>query len=270
MPLQTTFEFAVHLSKQAGGVLLQHFRQPLIQESKSDVVDIVTQADKASEMLIVEALSAQFPHHHIVGEEGGGQGAPAEDAEYFWYVDPLDGTVNFANGLPHFCVSIALANKQRDPLLGVVYDPNRDETFTAIAGEGAFLNGQPIHVSQTDELVRSVLASGFAYDRRTNPDNNLRQWGVFMPQVRGLRRMGSAALDFCYVASGRLDGYWERSLKSWDAMAGMLIAREAGATVTDYEGGDTPQLGADGRFITANPRLHAVMLALIQESYTVA
>ncbi len=261
-------EDTVRLAIDAGEVLLHHFRQPLLkQNSKSDVVDIVTEADRASESLIVDRLSALYPNTHIVGEEGGGVGTDPETAEAFWYVDPLDGTVNFANGIPHFCVSLGLTDRDGNPLLGVIFNPNTGEQFTAIKGQGAFLNHRPVSVGNKTTLVESILASGFAYDRRTNPDNNLPQWSAFMPQVRGLRRFGSAALDLAYVACGRFDGYWERGLKPWDAMAGVLLVREAGGIVTDYHGNETLSFVPEGRLVVSNPVLHGVMLNVVRETY---
>ncbi len=174
---------------------------------KSSRIDIVTAADTEAEAAIVAALLARFPGHHIVGEEGGGQGAPVATAPYQWFVDPIDGTVNFAAKLPHFCTSIALATPDREPLLGVIYDPTRRELFTAVKGQGARLNGQPLRVTQTAELIDAVITSGFPYDKHTNPDNNLKEWTAFLRLIRGERRLGSAALDLSYVAAGRLDGY---------------------------------------------------------------
>lgn len=247
---------------------MQYFRHPLAMNAKSDVVDIVTEADHASEKFIVEALTKHFPTHHIVGEEGGGMGAPYEQAEALWYVDPLDGTINFANGIPHFCVSLGLTLREpHDPILGVIYNPNTRECFTTIKGEGAFLNGERICVGTRTELVQSVLVSGFGYDRRTNPDNNLAQWNAFMPQVRGIRRFGSAALDLAFVACGRFDGYWERGLKAWDAVAGLLLVREAGGVVTDYQGNHALSFVPEGRLIAANPTLHAIMHGIIDATY---
>jgi myo-inositol-1(or 4)-monophosphatase len=186
------------------------------------------------------------------------------NAPYHWFVDPVDGTVNFAAKLPHFCTSIALATAEREPLLGVVYDPVRRELFTAVAGQGAQLNGQRIGVTLTDELSDAVVSSGFPYDKHSNPDNNLREWTAFLHHIRGERRLGSAALDLCWLGAGRLDGYWEKDLKPWDAMAGMLVAREAGGTVTDYVGGAHPQRLDRGRYVASNGRIHAEMLAVLR------
>jgi len=252
------------IARGAGEIILRHYAAPIPTTRKSSRIDIVTAADTEAEAYIVAALRARWPDHHIVGEEGGGQGAPAATAPYHWYVDPIDGTVNFASKLPHFCTSIALATPDRQPLLGVVFDPTRQELFTATRGGGALLNGQPIQVSATAELIDAVVTTGFPYDKHTNPDNNLRQFAAFLRRIRGERRLGSAALDLCYVASGRMDGYWEQDLKPWDVMAGMLIAREAGGCVTDYQGGTDPQRRDRGQFVASNGRLHAEMLEVLR------
>lgn len=252
------------IARGAGEIILRHFAAPIPTTTKTSRIDIVTAADREAEAFIVGELVKRFPADHIVGEEGGGQGAPAAAAPRHWFVDPIDGTVNFASKLPHFCTSIALATPDRQPLLGVVYDPTRRELFTAVRGGGAFLNGRPIRVTQTAELIDAVITSGFAYDKHTNPDNNLKEWAAFTLQIRGERRLGSAALDLCYVAAGRLDGYWERDLKTYDVMAGMLLVREAGGTVTDYAGGPHPQQQDRGRYVASNGRLHPAMLRVLQ------
>lgn len=251
------------LAHGAGEIVMRHFAAPIPTASKTSRIDIVTAADTEVEAYLVGELRGLFPDHHIVGEEGGGQGAAEIGAAYHWFVDPIDGTVNFASKLPHFCTSIALATADRQPLLGVVYDPTRRELFTAVRGGGAWLNGQPIRVTQTAELVDAVITSGFPYDKHTNPDNNLREWGAFLTRIRGERRLGSAALDLCYVAAGRLDGYWEKDLKTWDVIAGMLIVREAGGTVTDYAGGQNPQREDRGRYVASNGVVHAEMLGVL-------
>ncbi len=254
------------LAHGAGEIALRHFAAPIPTMAKTSRIDIVTAADTEVEAYLVGELTKLFPEHHIVGEEGGGQGAPAAGAAYRWYVDPIDGTVNFASKLPHFCTSIALATADRQPLLGVVYDPTRRELFAAVRGGGATLNGKSIRVTDTAELVDSVITSGFPYDRHTNPDNNLREWAAFVTRIRGERRLGSAALDLCYVGAGRLDGYWEKDLKPYDVMAGMLIAREAGGVVTDYAGGEFPQREDRGRYVASNGRIHAEMLRVLAEA----
>lgn len=253
----------VALARSAGEIVMRHFAAPIPTTTKSSRIDIVTAADTETEAHIVAELRRLFPEHHIVGEEGGGQGAPASGAAYHWFVDPIDGTVNFASKLPHFCISIALATADREPLLGVIYDPTRNELFAATRGGGATLNGKLIRVTQTAELVDAVITSGFPYDKHTNPDNNLKEWTAFLTRIRGERRLGSAALDLCYVAAGRLDGYWEKDLKPYDAMAGMLIVREAGGVVTDYAGGAWPQRADRGRYVASNGKIHAAMLEVL-------
>lgn len=254
----------VAIARGAGEIILRHFAAPTPTKAKSSRIDIVTAADTETEAYIVGELRRRYPGHHIVGEEGGGQGAPAAAAPYQWFVDPIDGTVNFASKLPHFCTSIALATPDREPVLGVVYDPTRNELFTAVRGDGARLNGRALRVTDTTELVDAVLTSGFPYDKHTNPDNNLKEWSAFLVQTRGERRLGSAALDLCYLAAGRLDGYWEKDIKPWDALAGLLMVREAGGTVTDYRGEPYPQRADRGRYVASNGHLHAAMLAVLQ------
>jgi myo-inositol-1(or 4)-monophosphatase len=264
MQLTSILPAIVAIAEGAGEIIMRHFASPIPTTLKSSRIDIVTAADTEAEAYIVKEILARFPDHHIVGEEGGGQGAPAVSAPYHWFVDPIDGTVNFASKLPHFCTSIVLATPDRDPLLGVIFDPTRRELFTAIKGTGAQLNGRPICVTQTAGLIDAVITSGFPYDKHTNPDNNLKEWGAFLTRIRGERRLGSAALDLCYVAAGRLDGYWEKDLKPWDAMAGMLIAREAGGVVTDYRGNSNPQHLDRGRYVASNGKLHRQMLQVLQ------
>lgn len=254
----------VEIAQGAGQIARRHFAAPIPTTAKSSRIDIVTAADQEAEAYIVGELARRFPDHHIVGEEGGGQGAPAATAPYQWFVDPIDGTVNFASKLPHFCTSIALATRDREPILGVIHDPSRGETFTAVRGGGAQLDGRPIQVSQTAELIDAVISSGFPYDKHTNPDNNLKEWAKFIVRIRGERRLGSAALDLAYVAAGRLDGFWEKSLNAWDVMAGVLIVREAGGAISDYAGKSNPER-TDQRLkiVASNHRIHAAMLDLL-------
>jgi myo-inositol-1(or 4)-monophosphatase len=255
------------LARGAGEIIRRHYAAPIpISGRKSTRSDVVTAADTEAEAFIVRALLARFPDHHIVGEEGGGQGAPAAAAPFHWFVDPLDGTVNFAGKLPHFCTSIALATPDRQPVLGVVYDPMRDELFTAVRGGGARLNGRPVRVSATADLTDALVSTGFPYDKHTNPDNNLREWAAFLQHIRGERRLGAAALDLAYVASARLDGYWEKGLKPYDALAGVLLVLEAGGAVTDYAGAPHPQLRDRGHYVASNGLIHAAMLRVLQSA----
>lgn len=255
--------------RTAGAEARRYFESPddiLNTHQKANVADLVTEADTRVEIMIVDALTTAFPDHHIVGEEGGGMGAPAETADYYWYVDPIDGTTNFATGIPHFSTSIALTDSEMNPLVGLVYDPMRDELFTAIQGQGAWLDQEPIQVSDTPDLLHAILASGFPYDKHTRPDNNLNHWANFVVRTRGVRRFGSAALDLSYVACGRFDGFWECTLNPWDVMAGILIVREAGGIVTDYQGSDTPRMQSGGCYIASNKHIYTPMISLIQQT----
>ncbi len=260
-------QIVTDIALEAGNILLRRFEQPHEQTTKSASIDIATEADEAAEAYIIGELRKHFPQHHIVGEEGGGQGVPIEEAQHLWFVDPIDGTTNYANGIPHFCTSIALTDADRVPQVGVIYDPMRDEMYRAIRGQGATLNGQPLHVSAKTELLQCVVASGFGYDKATNPNNNADQWSTMMVRTRGIRRFGSAALDLAYVAAGRFDGYWERSLNPWDVMAGVLLVEEAGGRVTDYRGGAEPQYDEDGRYLASNGHIHEAMRAVLAESF---
>jgi myo-inositol-1(or 4)-monophosphatase len=265
MQLNAMLEEASRIAREAGKIVMRHFAAPIPTEIKSSRIDIVTAADKETEVFIVGELLRRFPDHHIVGEEGGGQGAPAATAPFHWFVDPIDGTVNFASKVPHFCTSIAVATPDRQPLAGVIYDPTRYELFAAARGGGATLNGRPMRVTTTAELIDAIIASGFPYDKHTNPDNNLKEWAAFVRRIRGERRFGAAALDLAYVAAGRFDGFWERNLKLYDVMAGIILVREAGGKVTDYHGGPNPQLGDGGRYVVSNGRLHEAMLQVLKD-----
>lgn len=222
---------ATEIARAAGALLLSVRDRCVRIEYKGDA-DLVTEADRASEALIVERLRAHFPDHAILAEEGGGL---AVDSSYRWYVDPLDGTTNFAHGFPFFCVSIAL-EKSGEMIVGVVYDPIRDELFTAEKGAGARLNNRPIHVSGAAALSECLLATGFpSHHRHKNP--NIHFYHQLNLHSHGVRRAGSAALDLCYVACGRMDAFWEFNLKPWDVAAGMLLVAEAGGRVTEARGG---------------------------------
>jgi myo-inositol-1(or 4)-monophosphatase len=266
LDLQSICTFASDIARQAGKIHLQYFNKPLKQTVKSIHTDIVTEADQAAEALIVPALNATFPDHHIVGEEGSAVGAPPEEAEYFWFIDPIDGTTNFANGIPFFSVSIAMTDKHRQPLVGVVYNSVSDELFSAVVGQGATLNGQRIHVSDKTNISECVVASGFPYTKASNPDNNLREWQTLLLCTRDLRRMGSAALDLCFVAAGRFDGYWEQYLNPWDYLAGVLCVREAGGTVSDYTGRQQSEIFYHSRILASNTHIHQEMLHLLQQA----
>jgi myo-inositol-1(or 4)-monophosphatase len=226
------------IAREAGALLLHYFHQKLKIEYKGDA-DLVTAADRASEALIRERIGKQFPAHDVLGEE---QGLNDQGGEYRWYVDPLDGTTNFAHGYPVFCVSLGL--EQRTPnksaisaqrIAAVVYDPTRDELFSAAAGNGARLNGEPIRVSKIERLQECLVATGFpSHKRHKNP--NIHFYHQITLRTHGVRRAGSAALDLCNVACGRFDGFWEFNLNPWDTAAGVLIVEEAGGRVTRFDG----------------------------------
>jgi len=221
-----------------------------VEASFKGAVDLVTPFDVGAQEIVVGRLAAAFPTHGFLAEEGLAR-AGASDCR--WIIDPLDGTTNYAHAFPVFSVSVALECAGRR-ILGFVYDPMREEMFRAEAGRGAFLNGAPIRVSGVSELGRSLLATGFPYDVRISPLNNLDHWGRFIVRAQAIRRCGSAALDLCYVACGRFDGFWELKLKPWDVAAGALMVAEAGGRVTDFEGREF-ELGAPG-LVATNGLIH--------------
>ena len=224
--------FAIRVAKDAGALLRDRLGTRIDIGHKGSI-NLVTDVDLASEKLIREAISTYHPRHEILAEEGG---LTESNSEYRWIVDPLDGTTNYAHGYPVFCVSIALEHKG-EVMLGVVYDPTREELFTAERGAGAALNNRPIRVSKIDDLTQSILSTGFPYDIKTSKLTNLDHWANFAMNAQALRRDGAAALDLCYVACGRYDGFWELNLSPWDTAAGSLIVAEAGGRVTAFDGG---------------------------------
>jgi myo-inositol-1(or 4)-monophosphatase len=227
-------QLAIDLARQAGALLRDRLDVPREVQHKG-TIDLVTDADRASETLITTGIRGVFPDHRLVGEEGA-RGA-AENGEgpspYGWLIDPLDGTTNFAHRYPHFAVSIAL-EQLGSPILGVVYDPMRDEMFVGEHGEPSLLNDRPITVSDTQVLLASLLATGFPYDLAKRRESNA-LWQAFNGSAQGVRRDGAAALNLCYVAAGRLDAYWERPVQPWDMAAGVVIVRGAGGIITSLE-----------------------------------
>lgn len=250
-----SIEYIIDLAKKAGEILRQRFNEPHQIEYKGEI-DIVTEADKESETCIIGQIRRDFPDHTIVSEESGYLDG---DSQHAWYIDPLDGTTNFAHGVPIYSVSIAYAFEGK-MTLGVVYDPMQNECFSAVLGQGAWLNGRPLRVSQETDLGRSLLVTGFPYDIRTNPITNLDHYAWFSLRAMAVRRLGSAALDLVYVAAGRMEGYWETVVKAWDVAAGALIVREAGGIVTDLEG-STDFFKPPYRLIAACPAIHPQILA---------
>jgi myo-inositol-1(or 4)-monophosphatase len=219
------------IAREAGSLLMSYFNQQVKIEYKGDA-DLVTIADRKAEALILERIRAQFPTHDVMGEEGT---RIDTGSDYKWYVDPLDGTTNFAHGFPVFCVSLGVQFRGQNAA-GAIYDPTRDEMFAAAAGKGATLNDKVIHVSTTSRLADCLVATGFpSHKRHKNP--NIHFYHQLSLRTHGVRRAGSAALDLCNVAAGRFDGFWEFNLNPWDTAAGVVIAEEAGARITDFSGG---------------------------------
>lgn len=251
-------EVAQRAARQAGELQLARLSGGFRVYHKGEI-DLVTEVDRQSEDLIVAILHGAFPESDMIAEENdyGERRHPVA-----WIVDPLDGTTNFAHRLPWFCVSIAL-EVDGEIAVAALYHPCMDEMFTAIRGQGAFLNGSRITVSETADLKACILASGFPYDRTWENENNLELYSRFTMATQGVRRFGAAALDLAYVAAGRLDGFWECKLKPWDVAAGRLLVEEAGGVVTNY--GGEPYSVYDHRIIAANGPIHGAMLKIIQE-----
>jgi len=251
---------AICAAKQAGAVLLHYARNGFRIDHKS-LINLVTEADHAAEQCVIDVLRSQYPDHRVLAEERGKIDRGL--SPYLWIIDPLDGTTNFAHGNPAYCVSIGLEYKEQ-PVLGVVYDPTRDELFTAMRGDGARANDRPLHVSQTAQLDQALLVTGFAYNIRETANNNLDHFARFALRTQGLRRTGSAALDLCYVAAGRFDGFWEVTLNPWDMAAGVVILEEAGGRVTNFRGETHSLYGEE--LVASNGLLHDPMISVIQES----
>lgn len=265
--MNSYLEVAIEAAREAGAILVTELARPVQIDYKGEV-DIVTQADGRSEQAIVTRLRNHFPKHAIVAEEGRNSAAASgadSGPRFCWYVDPLDGTTNFAHGFPWFCVSIGLAEGppgKEELLAGVVYQPVTEELFTAARGEGAYLNNKRIHVSGIEKLGTSLLGTGFpAHKRVQNP--NIHYYWNFTLRTHGVRRAGSAALDLACVACGRFEGFWEFGLNPWDTAAGVLLVREAGGTVTDFAG-QPYQLGAR-ELMASNTKIHAEMQAVAAE-----
>ncbi len=252
-------DLGTSVAREAGRILLDRYRTGIAVEHKG-AVNLVTEADLAAEEWIVARIRREYPSHAILAEEKHNR---ETEAEVRWIIDPLDGTTNYAHGYPAFSVSIGL---EAGGILewGAVFDPVRDELFTGRRGCGAFCNGAPLRVSSVPSLDTSLLATGFPYDIRTDARTNLENFCAFAVRTQGIRRSGSAALDFCAVAGGRLDGFWEIKLNPWDCAAGYLIVREAGGTVTNFGG----RFGSiyDREVVASNGRIHGEILAVLNET----
>jgi myo-inositol-1(or 4)-monophosphatase len=246
-------------ARHAGAIQRGYFRGAEVDIHHKGDIDLVTAADKACEDYLVKQIEAAFPEHGYIAEEGHQK---STRGELTWYIDPLDGTTNFAHGYPVFACSIALLRND-EPILGVVYNPISDEMFSATRGGGAFLNGRLLTVSRIDALKQALLVSGFPYAFLENP-LNLQLWGAFLHAAQSVRRDGSAALDLCYVADGRFEGFWELGLHSWDVAAGALIVTEAGGRVTQFDGS---RFNVDAKNILAtNGPLHEAMQAVLKNN----
>lgn len=244
----------------AGDTMMAKFGGAMRVDKKGEI-DLVTEVDIAIERAFRTMIGQRFPDHAVLGEEMGGSAAIPEGP--CWVFDPIDGTTNFAHGLPIFCSSLAL-EIDGVPQIAAIYDPNREELFTAQRGGGAFLNGTPMRVSSSTPLINALLVTGFPYDVQTRLEEVMGLFSAFVGRARGIRRLGSAAIDLCYVASGRLDGFWEGGLKPWDIAAGALLVEEAGGRVTDLAGGPFQSRGNE--VLATNALVHDEMLAVIERS----
>ena len=249
-------DLARSLARRAGQLQRDRYETGLQIDTKSAAIDLVTEVDRACEALIVEGIQAARPDDAILAEEG--HGGDVEGAAVRWIIDPLDGTVNFAHGFPRFCVSIGIELSGLRSV-GVVYDPLLDECFESVLGEGAWLGDRRLQVTAEAELGRALVATGFAYDVHKSENDNLANFQNVIKTARGIRRDGSAALDLCYVAAGRLDAYWELKLHPWDVAAGFLIVEEAGGRVSNLENGPADRSGRE--VVATNGLVHSQLLA---------
>jgi len=253
--MEPTLAYLENMARKSGEILKAGYSQEHQVGYKGEI-DLVTEVDHQSEAYLLGELQRDFPDHHIIAEE---RGIIQGNVGNIWYIDPLDGTVNYAHHIPIFCVSISYAVHGR-LTLGVVYDPMLDELFAAERGKGAYLNGKRLSASSTSELKRSLLVTGFPYDTWNTKQDNFANFEKFGKLTQGVRRLGSAALDLCYVAAGRFDGFWELSLKPWDVAAGGLICEEAGSTITNIQGG-VDYVSEPQSVLATAPGIHARMLA---------
>ncbi len=247
---------AIDAARQAGAILTQYAKNGFRVEHK-DALNLVTDADTHSEQAVVDAIGRTFPDHEILAEERGQAG---NKSAFKWIIDPLDGTTNFAHGFPAYAVSIGVEYQGRC-ILGVVFDPTRQELFVGEAGGGATLNGKPIRVSPTPKLDGALLVTGFAYDIRVSKQNNLDHFANFALRAQGMRRMGAAAIDLCYVACGRFDGFWELKLNPWDTAAGSLMVAEAGGRMSDFRGEPFSIYGIE--LVASNGLIHHEMVEVL-------
>lgn len=256
--VRQALEVARGAATEAGALIMQGFRGQA-EVRKKGAIDLVTEWDLKSERLIVERLSATFPDHRIVAEEGASRG----EGEIAWYIDPIDGTTNFSHGHPFFCVSIGLY-RDHQPLLGVITAPALATEWWGAPSLGVYRNGMPAHVSPTEQLADALVATGFPYDRWTNPDDNLREYRAFLKCCRGVRRCGSAALDLALTADGTYSIFWEQRLSPWDLAAGAALVVAAGGQISDYDG--SPAEIRSGRILATNGKLHSEAVRVIRDA----
>ncbi len=252
-------QFAMQTAREAGRILAERFGRVALQVSHKGDIDLVTEADLAAEQLIIERIRSYYPRHAILAEEGGAVVREGGQGEHKWIIDPLDGTTNYAHGYPCFCVSIAL-ERAGEIIVGVIYDPLRDELFAAERGSGATLNGRRIRVSNVEDLNRALLCTGFPYDVRDRGDF-ARHFYNFIMHAQAVRRDGSAALDLAYVACGRFEGFWEEGLRPWDVAAGALLIEEAGGRVSRYD--DSPYNIYAPPIMASNGLVHEQMMRVL-------
>lgn len=255
--MSSYLQAAIDAAKESGAFQLANIGKAHQIDFKGEI-NLVTEVDRACEKIIADKIQGVFPDHDILSEEGGGE---RRDSDYKWIVDPLDGTTNFAHGYPLFCTSIALEHKGRI-VLGVVFDPNRGELFHAEEGGGSFLNGEKIHVSQISSVDKSLLATGFAYNVKRTMKNNITNFKNMILAAQAVRRDGVAAVDLCYVACGRYDGFWELNLFPWDVAAGFIIIKEAGGVVTNFSG--DPFTVYDKEILATNSLIHQKMVSILK------
>ncbi|MBN2368772.1 inositol monophosphatase [Candidatus Woesearchaeota archaeon] len=256
--MEEFLDTAIKAAKEAGNVVMSYFEKEKSIRLKGRF-DLVTKADVESEKKILEVLKSKYPNHSFIMEEAENI---ENDSEFKWIIDPIDGTTSFAHNYPFFSISIALY-RNNEPFLGVVLAPYMKELFYAVIGNGAFLNKKKINVSKTDKLEDSLVTTGFPYDRDTSQQNNLKELSRAVKVVQGIRRSGSAALDLCYVAAGRIDGYWEFKLKTMDTAAGQVILREAGGRVSDFEGKEIKE--DFSTIVATNNLIHDKLLKTLKE-----
>jgi myo-inositol-1(or 4)-monophosphatase len=256
MHVDNLLDIAIRATKESGLIQREWLGKEKRVELKGEI-NLVTEVDRICEARIIEIIKEAFPEHNILTEETP---MPEGSSPYRWIIDPLDGTTNYTHGYPFFCTSVALELEGK-VILGAIYDPMLDELFTAQQGKGAFLNSERIAVSITDRLTEALLCTGFPYDLRDSPLNNLDHFNSFIMEARAVRRDGSAAIDLCYVAAGRFDGFWELKLNPWDVAAGKLIVEEAGGVVTDFSGGPLDIYGQE--ILASNGRIQREMVGVL-------